>query len=273
MFMYDLVDLDLKNQATHESYPCRLILQRLMPYVHNAVFASSSVSILKNTTAVNFCNSCLGEFTEDTLDKFSIDRFVSGVGASPENITWIENYLQCHSRWVSQGVLNEFPDLDDVLRHDQFLNELERDETTVKDTYKTIIDDVMNIKCPKCKSAFESFSGCFALTCVYLNCQCHFCAWCLQDCGTDAHEHVLQCSQGNRTYHGSLEAFTAHHTRRRAAEIQNIFRNLSPRCQRLLHEKLSKNLLELGISIAVQPSVDDTTSAMKLPEMSIPTGN
>eukprot|EP00474_Spongospora_subterranea_P006170 CRZ06628.1 hypothetical protein [Spongospora subterranea] len=45
--------------------------------------------------------------------------------------------------------------------------------------------------CPRCSQAFIDFDGCCALTCN--NCGCPFCAFCLKDCGGDAHAHVAVC--------------------------------------------------------------------------------
>jgi hypothetical protein len=45
--------------------------------------------------------------------------------------------------------------------------------------------------CPRCSQAFLDFNGCCALTCS--RCPCAFCAWCLADCGADAHRHVANC--------------------------------------------------------------------------------
>ena len=45
------------------------------------------------------------------------------------------------------------------------------------------------------------FNGCFALTCSRQGCGCGFCAYCLQDCGGDAHAHVNaypKCSPFNQ---------------------------------------------------------------------------
>jgi hypothetical protein len=33
--------------------------------------------------------------------------------------------------------------------------------------------------------------ACCTLTCK--RCRCNFCAWCLEDCGADAHAHVANC--------------------------------------------------------------------------------
>ena len=51
--------------------------------------------------------------------------------------------------------------------------------------------ELLNDKCPRCQAVFLDFTGCCALTCP--RCNCGFCAWCLQDCGADAHQHVAGC--------------------------------------------------------------------------------
>jgi len=50
-----------------------------------------------------------------------------------------------------------------------------------------IIDDIFTLKCPRCKLAFLDYSGCSAVSCA--GCKCGFCSFCLEDCGTDAHQH------------------------------------------------------------------------------------
>jgi len=52
-----------------------------------------------------------------------------------------------------------------------------------------IVDGVLTLRCPRCKTAFMDFEGCFALQWGNGTCRCGFCAWCLTDCGTDAHTH------------------------------------------------------------------------------------
>uniref|UniRef100_A0A0G4G9U7 Protein kinase domain-containing protein n=1 Tax=Chromera velia CCMP2878 TaxID=1169474 RepID=A0A0G4G9U7_9ALVE len=59
---------------------------------------------------------------------------------------------------------------------------------------REIVEEVLTLKCPRCRSAFLDFRGCVALTCA--RCSCGFCGYCLQDCGADAHAHVPQCPLG-----------------------------------------------------------------------------
>jgi len=56
------------------------------------------------------------------------------------------------------------------------------------------IEEMMDLRCPKCRRVFDQYEGCAALTCAYAGCNAHFCAFCLADCGADAHSHVRGCS-------------------------------------------------------------------------------
>ena len=50
---------------------------------------------------------------------------------------------------------------------------------------------ILTLACPRCGQAFVDFVGCFALTCS--RDKAAFCAYCLEDCGADAHRHVANC--------------------------------------------------------------------------------
>jgi hypothetical protein len=90
--------------------------------------------------------------------------------------------------------------------------ELERWQKLSEEERKTyagrlhIVENILTLKCPRCRKAFLDFNGCFALKCEDDDsairgavaggaggCGCGFCAWCLWDCGADAHRHVANC--------------------------------------------------------------------------------
>ncbi len=83
-----------------------------------------------------------------------------------------------------------------------------------------IVDEILTLKCPRCRAAFVDFDGCMALTCG--RCEAAFCGWCLQDCGRDAHRHVANCARVPRDVvdatfpPNALQVFHATHRRRQA---------------------------------------------------------
>ena len=82
-----------------------------------------------------------------------------------------------------------------------------------------IIENILTLKCPKCKQAILDFEGCFAITCT---CNCSFCGWCLADCGEDAHPHVRACPENpipNGGLFGSLEEFHRNHNKRKRQSV------------------------------------------------------
>jgi len=54
-----------------------------------------------------------------------------------------------------------------------------------------IVSEILTLKCPRCKTAFQEYDGCPAVTCD--KCGCGFCAKCFLDCGNDAHQHANSC--------------------------------------------------------------------------------
>jgi hypothetical protein len=56
------------------------------------------------------------------------------------------------------------------------------------------IEEMMDLRCPRCRAVFGDFDGCAALTCGAAQCRAGFCALCLKDCGGDAHGHVRSCA-------------------------------------------------------------------------------
>lgn len=70
---------------------------------------------------------------------------------------------------------------------------MDKQQREVHDARKHITDELLTLRCPRCRAAFLDFSGCFALTCGRCQPRCGFCAFCLEDCGEDAHRHVANC--------------------------------------------------------------------------------
>ena len=92
-----------------------------------------------------------------------------------------------------------------------------------------IVDDILTLRCPRCKQAFLYFEGCFAIS--YSACPYRFCGWCLQDCGGDAHPQVLVCPQrepGASSYFGTSAQFKAAYNQRRRNPLNEFLQTLPP---------------------------------------------
>jgi hypothetical protein len=92
---------------------------------------------------------------------------------------------------------------------------------------KHVEEELLTLKCPRCQQAFADFSDCFALTCS--RCSCGFCAWCLQDCKADAHQHVANCQYNmapNRNVYGSPAMFDRAQLIRRQDQVRRYLLSL-----------------------------------------------
>jgi hypothetical protein len=69
--------------------------------------------------------------------------------------------------------------------------EMARDEEIAAHR-RHITNNLLCLRCPRCKQVFVDFVNCFALDVRQM--WCWFCAWCLHDCGEDAHRHVNNCA-------------------------------------------------------------------------------
>ena len=108
---------------------------------------------------------------------------------------------------------------------DQRLKALEKESTEMIHVRK-IQEEILNLTCPRCKIVFVDFDACFALKCR--NCQCAFCAWCLQDCGANAHLHVRRCqySLSNGELYGTIDQFQTCHKNRKKRLIEAYLNGL-----------------------------------------------
>jgi interleukin-1 receptor-associated kinase 4 len=116
---------------------------------------------------------------------------------------------------------------------------------------KKIIEDILTLKCPRqhCRRAFVDFDACFALTCVA--CTCAFCAYCLEDCGHDAHRHVANClyniAPGKNVF-ASVQVFeTAQRERRTRLLKEHLVHHVEAALREALIEAMERDLADLGI--------------------------
>ena len=130
-----------------------------------------------------------------------------------------------------------------------------------------VIEHILTLACPRCKQAFVDFDGCFALKCS--RCAAAFCAYCLADCGRDAHQHVGTCPEGQAsvkaakkqkgvggraignmpaTVYGTKDAFDVAQKRRRCRYLALYLEKFDDEGQRELVDALASELKDLDIA-------------------------
>ena len=124
----------------------------------------------------------------------------------------------------------------------------DQDEREAERFRLDIIENILTLRCPRCKVAFIDYEGCAALTCGC--CKAGFCAFCLTDCGDDAHAHVPSCAQNeSRQMFIAFPEFNRLQSKRRQNLIIEKIKNVAPKVQTLLLKKMTKDLNDLGITI------------------------
>jgi len=129
----------------------------------------------------------------------------------------------------------------------------DRDGREADALQRHIVDEILTLKCPRegCRQAYDDFEGCAALVCS--RCRdppCHFCGWCLHDCGRDAHAHVRTCPHkpaGTDAYYPRPRAvFDDHWKRRKAARIAEAMEAARPAVRARVCRALRVQLDEVG---------------------------
>ena len=117
------------------------------------------------------------------------------------------------------------------------------------------IDDVLNLRCPRCKSVFVEYSGCDAVQCARPGCGCHFCGLCLADCDTSkkAHAHVRAANHhrdNSGVYGGDAKFRRFHANRRLSGLVDNLSSLVAPDdFKARVVDSLEVDLLGLGINV------------------------
>ena len=117
----------------------------------------------------------------------------------------------------------------------------------------SVVDETPLPHCPRCKTAFYDFSGCFAVSCH--TCACHFCGWCLADCGNssqEAHRHVASCRAkpaGADSYFGRIEQFQAAHHERCRQRVTEYLQSLEAGVRTDVQQEMAQTLRTLGVAL------------------------
>ena len=117
-----------------------------------------------------------------------------------------------------------------------------------------MIERILTLACPRCSRAFIGFEGCFALKCSAWvedqeNSCCQFCAYCLKDCGRNAHAHVREMNcPGNQGLFASVEVFEATQLVRRERLLKEYLAGIENENEKTeLVVNLATELLDLGL--------------------------
>ncbi len=124
-------------------------------------------------------------------------------------------------------------------------------DRAVMQARKNIIENILTLKCPRlnCRRAFVDFDGCFALTCCA--CASEFCAYCLQDCGRQAHRHVASCQYNiapGKSVFASIQLFEGSQRERRTRLLKEyLAQHVEAGVRGALIEAMERDLADLGI--------------------------
>ena len=113
---------------------------------------------------------------------------------------------------------------------------------------KLEIVDLLTDACPRCKQAFLDFNGCCALYCS--RCPCGFCAWCLEDCGADAHGHVANCRHNiapGRNVFASPAQWREGRTRIKRDAVTRFLRGLDAKLAKQVAKAAERDLHDVGL--------------------------
>lgn len=113
---------------------------------------------------------------------------------------------------------------------------------------REITEDILTLRCPKCRQAFFDFEGCFALSCS--RCRVNFCAWCItHQSEYDVHTHVARCGEGNGNVFYSRAVFENHQKNRKERLVRERLSRESGAVRRLVLNKIDGELKDLEIKI------------------------
>ena len=113
-----------------------------------------------------------------------------------------------------------------------------------------VVENILTLRCPRCKNAFIDYADCAALECS--NCNAAFCALCLKDCGDNAHSHVLTCPDNKHRskFYIDKSDWQEHHRKRRQEAVSEVVRGLGPgKIREIFLNKINKELDDLRIVV------------------------
>jgi len=124
-------------------------------------------------------------------------------------------------------------------------------EERVRKSREHIVDRLLTLRCPNsaCEAAFVDFDGCAALKCS--SCRTAFCAYCLENCGADAHYHVWACRKSHIGQSGhwvTKREFESCQRKRRQRLVGEYLKGIADADERAeVLRSVEKDLKDIGI--------------------------
>ena len=175
-----------------------------------------------------------------------------------------DHFMASHKDMVEQQVILKM-ESDNRRKLDTEVDrilQMDEDSRRVHVARTHVVDNILSLSCPRCRQVFMDFSGCFSLKCS--RCGCGFCAWCLKDCGRDAHDHLIdklclgpgkdaidkmnntKLQVSNRMY-GNVAQYKQQHLNRRAALLRTYMDILDADLQVKVVEACKNDLADIGL--------------------------
>jgi len=114
-----------------------------------------------------------------------------------------------------------------------------------------VIENIFNTCCPRCGQVFCDFDGCFALECS--RCHAGICGWCLEDCGSNAHDHVISCKfnayRHFQMFFAPFDMFEQARNRSRVEKLKVYMNSLESELRSLVGKKLRPHLEQMNFEI------------------------
>jgi hypothetical protein len=222
---------DSKNQV---HFTCRECFTQ-----HVATQAAQDLRLLGKRNGRIFCPACSNSGAP--FSDAEVALHASGA---------IDSYVASHHALMEATLTTELEKKNKKAYRAELERLLKMDEQQrrVEAAYQDI-NNLLTDACPRCQAAFVDFNNCSALTCH--RCGCGFCAWCLADCGVDAHRHVANCTSNTtpgRQVYASEEDWKASVMRRHRVSVLEYARALSPEIQRAVAERVRAQLTNANLT-------------------------
>lgn len=160
-----------------------------------------------------------------------------------------EAYLHARDRIQEQTLVQELEQQfeERMAAERRRVQQLRAEELRVEQTVRHIQESILVLKCPRCEAAFVDFDGCFALTCH--RCRCAFCAYCLADCGGDAHAHVAACPHRLQDgYGGDRRTFDRAQQQRRQRMVRDYLATVDQGIRERVIAACARDFADLGLA-------------------------